>query len=112
MDWRTVEVLGYAHFTGKGYRILVSLVDNNGYDFVAERGGQFVRVNVKLAGFSNGGWRISLSGRRRRDRPTVGEVDVYLAYVPTLQRFIELPGDFLQHGKSRRIPSALLNGAP
>ena len=114
MDWQTVELLGYAHFSKKGYRILVSLVRNESYDFVAEKDGEFIRVNVKTAGLKDKrdvrSWSISqASAGSSTVRKNFGKVDVYLAYLPEQAMFVELPGDFLSSGnsKSRHIPRHL-----
>ena len=110
MAWRVVEVLGYAYYVSKGYRILHPLVEAHGYDFVAEKNGEFVRVNVKQAYKRQMGstpsWCISMAGKS--NVPTHPAVDVFLAYIPTVGRFIELPGDFFEgvSGRSRRIPVA------
>ena len=113
MKWETVELLGYAHYSELGYRILVPVVRNDGYDFVAERDGEFVRVNVELAGLKDSkdptSWSVSqASAASASHRKTAPECDVFLAFLPDQQRFIELPGDFLSGGnsKSRRIPVA------
>lgn len=118
MDWQTVETMGYAYYSARGYRVLIPVVRTNAYDFVAEKNGQFVRVNVKLAGLKDNkrpdSWSISSSGNKSEDnRKQMREwVDIYLAYLPHQQRFIELPGDFLSGGnsKARRIPQSLLTG--
>lgn len=113
MEWQEVEMLGYTHFASKGYRILIPLVSNEGYDFVAEKEGEFVRVNVKKAGLKDKrdprSWSISQSSggcSTSRDRQSV---DVYLTWMPEQKRFIEIEGGFLNGGnsKSRRIPSSL-----
>lgn len=111
MNWETVELLGYAYFSELGYRILVPAVRNDGYDFVAERDGEFVRVNVKLAGLKDSrdphSWSISqASASSATHRSSPPKCDVLLAYLPDQRRFVELPGDFLNCGnsKSRRIP--------
>lgn len=113
MDWQTVELLGYAYYSERGYRVLVALVRNDGYDFVAEKDGEFVRVNVKVAGLKDktnfNSWSISqASGAAARHRAKA-PCDVFLTYLPEQQRFIELPGDFLCIGnsKSRRVPKEM-----
>lgn len=116
MDWQTVETMGYAYYSGRGYRVLIPVVRTNAYDFVAEKNGQFIRVNVKLAGLkdkkSPDSWSISSTGNKSEiNRKQMRDwVDVYLAYMPHQNRFIELPGDFLSGGnsKARRIPRSFL----
>jgi hypothetical protein len=114
LDWQTVELLGQAHYSQKGYRVLVPLVSSHGYDFVAERRGEFIRVNVKMAGLKNraipNSWSISQAGGASKGkRDTSGLVDVYLVYLPHQSRFIEMSGDFLDGGnsKSKQIPRHL-----
>jgi len=115
MDWQTIELKGYAYYSDLGYRILVALVDNHFYDFVAEKDGTFIRVNVKTAGLKDknqpNSWSISqASGSYTAPRNSKGEVDVYLVWFPPKQCFIEIDGDFFADGnsKSKRIPKELL----
>ena len=108
MDWKTVEILGYTHFAKDGYRILISLVDNHCYDFVAEKDCKFIRVNVKVAGLRDkkepDSWSISKAGRGS-DLP-----DVFLVWLPDRELFIELPGDVWGERTSKivRIPKQYL----
>lgn len=119
MDWQSVELLGYSYYSSQGYRILTSLVRNDAYDFVAEKDGKFIRVNVKQAGLKDknipNSWCISqasgaFDNAAAKGKRKVSEVDVYLAYLPETGRFIELPGDFFDGvaSKSRLIPKHLL----
>jgi len=116
MRWEVVELMGYAYFAELGYRIFVPLVRGDGYDFIAEQNGLFLRVNVKLAGLKDksdqNSWSISqasgsIQNSPRRDKTTC---DIFLTYLPFSNRFIELPGSFLDSGnsKSKRIPKELL----
>jgi len=113
MNWQTIELLGYAYYSDRGYRILVPVVRNEGYDFVAEKDGGFLRVNVKVAGLKDksnpNSWSISQASGGSSGHSTKSPCDVYLAYLPEHQRFIELPGSFLSAGnsKSRRIPKEM-----
>ena len=114
MDWQTVEMLGYTYFSQKGFRILVPLVDNSGYDFVAEKDGVYKRVNVKVAGIKDparkNSWSISMASGSKKDLDKDQKTDIYLAYVPPTGKFIELPGDFFKgsRSKSRCIPIKLI----
>jgi hypothetical protein len=114
MDWQTAEILGYAYYAERGYRVLVPVVRNEGYDFVAEKDGEFVRVNVKVAGLKDkadsGSWSISQASGSFTAHSVKSPCDVFLAYLPDQQRFIELPGSFLDSGnsKSRRLPKEML----
>ncbi|WP_353847378.1 group I intron-associated PD-(D/E)XK endonuclease [Pseudomonas sp.] len=119
MDWQTVELLGYTHYSSQGFTILTALVRNDGYDFVAEKDGDFIRVNVKCAGLKDktnpDSWCISeASGSKvcasRNGRAKKSKVDVYLTYLPQHGRFLELPGDFFDGSvsKSKRIPKHFL----
>lgn len=114
--WQTVEMMGYAHFSEKGYRIFVPLVVNYGYDFVAEKDGEFIKVNVKLAGLKSradgNSWSISQAGGSFTNEPKEEKykIDVYLAYLPEpFNKFVELPGDFFEGtvSKSKAIPRKL-----
>lgn len=113
MNWQTIELLGYAYYSERGYRVLVSLVRNDGYDFVAEKDGEFVRVNVKVAGLKDktdsNSWSISQSSGVASGHSTKAPCDVFLTYLPEQQRFIEVSGSFLNAGnsKSRRLPKEM-----
>lgn len=117
MEWKTVEIMGYAYYSKKGYRILVSLADNYGYDFIAEKDGEYVKVNVKLAGLKSANkypnsWAISNAGRGNwRAKLLETNCDVFLVWLPHQERFIELNGDFFHdsNSKSKLIPKDLLN---
>lgn len=104
INWKVVEAKGYAHYVEQGYRVLVSLIDNSGYDFVTEFDGEFKRVNVKMAGLKNKrdarSWSISRSGSSAvvDDGATC---DIFLVYLPSVDRFIELTGDFFEGSRSR-----------
>ena len=105
MNWQIKEVEGYAYFMERGYRVSVPIVDISGYDFIAERDGKFLRVNVKVAGLKNpkdrNSWAISKSGAS-----SDATCDVFLVYLPHKETFIELPGSYF-HGSSskcKRIP--------
>ena len=116
MNWQTIELLGYAHYSERGYRVLVALVRNDGYDFVAEKDGEFVRVNVKVAGLKDKSnptsWSISQASGGASGHSKKAPCDVFLTYLPEQQRFTELPGTFLSSGnsKSRRLPKEVFSG--
>lgn len=98
MEWRAIESEGFGHFIRKGWRVLISPFDIACYDFVAEKDGMFVRVNVKMASHNRGSYVITRSGRAaHRVDP-----DLYLAWIPDKQAFIEVPGP-LMRGKSMRL---------
>lgn len=110
--WQAIELMGFAHYADKGYRILVSLIDNSGFDFVAYKDDSFNRVCVHKAGLKDhsdpNSWSIARSGSSSDDsRPTC---DTHLVWLPHQKRFIELERDFLSavSSKSRRIPKHLL----
>ena len=111
MDWRTAELAGYQYYSAKGYRILVSLVHSDTYDFVAEKEGTFLKVNVKVAGLKTpsnpNSWSISKSGSQKAS--VHYDCDVYLVWLPHKEQFIELSGDFFDgtKSKSRQIPVKL-----
>ncbi len=116
-QWETKELLGYAYYSERGYRILIPLVKNRGYDFVAEKDGKFIRVNVKVAGLKDKtrkkDWSISLaggSGYITQNKRNGLYVDVYLVCLPDKKEFIELPGDFFADvvSKCKRIPKEFL----
>ena len=113
MEWEVVELMGYAHYAKLGYRILTPLVKNDGYDFVAEKDGSFIRVNVKLAGKKSrkieNSWSISIaSGSNNRINKVV--CDIFLVMLPHKCVFIELPGDFFvgSKSKSKLIPRQMI----
>ena len=116
MDWHVAELLGYAYYAERGYRVLAPLVRNDGYDFVAEKDGQFIRVNVKMAGLKDknqpNSWAISKASGAAANTSNVIKTacDVFLVYVPVLSMFVELPGTFLDGGnsKSKRLPKELV----
>lgn len=114
-DWKSIELLGYTHYSKKGYKILIQLVGNSGYDFVAEKDGEFIRVNVKMAGLKRknnpNSWCIALSGATDvYNKPKLNPVDIYLAWIENQQRFIELPNTFFDGYKTKqvRIPKEIL----
>ena len=103
-NWKAVEAAGYAYYIEKGYRVLISLIDNSGSDFVVELDGIFRRVNVKVAGLKNkkdkGSWSISRSGYSNvvDTGPTC---DLFLVYLPHKNSFIEIHGNFFDGARSR-----------
>lgn len=107
MNWDTIELKGYSYYSEKGYRILIPLIHNNGYDFVAEKDGEFLRVNVKTAGpkdpSQGDSWAISKSGAQGKE-----SCDIYLVWHPTDEKFIELDGNFLEGHKCRRLPKHMI----
>jgi len=112
-SWEVVELMGYAYYAEKGFRILVPLVNNKGYDFVAEKDGKFIRVNVKLAGLkskklSSKSWSISTSGATT-DRDIVC-CDEYLVFLPHKKQFITVPGNFFVGSttKAKLLPKCLV----
>jgi hypothetical protein len=116
MDWQTAELSGYAYYSRLGYRIFVPLVSNQGYDFIAEKDGTFLRVNVKVAGLkdraSRTSWSISVASGSNTSIGKRHDIkcDVFLVYLPATGNFIELPGSFFATGnsKSKLIPKHLL----
>lgn len=117
-DWRTVEMMGYTYYSSKGYRILVSLVDNHIYNFVAEKSGKFLRINVVQAYLNHrdrpNSWAISRAAstlsKEDYDATISEKLDIYLAWLPHQERFIELDVDFFANSKSkhRLIPKDLM----
>ena len=98
--WQTLEALGAAYYIEKGYSVLVPFGDRTYYDFVVEKDGKCLRVNVKKAYRDRGSYRISLSGSAIGIERKAS-VDVYLAVIPERNCFIELGGDFFDQSKSR-----------
>jgi len=117
MDWKTIELLGFTYYSEQGYRILIPLVSSEGYDFVAEKAGQYLRVNVKKAGLKDPNkphsWSISKASgvsSNKQHNPDKLPVDVFLAYFPApYNKFVPLPGGFFtgSNTKAKRIPVAL-----
>lgn len=114
MDWETIELLGYAYYAKRGYRILISLIKFSGYDFVIEKEGNFARVNVKTCGLKDrrdpNSWCIMQAGYTYAHPEKNYPADLYLAWLPDKGDFIELPGTFFDKtkSKSRRIPKSLI----
>ena len=116
MDWRIAELMGYAYYAGKGYRIFVPLICGDGYDFIAEKSGKMLRVNVKVSGLKDKtdtmSWSISQASGSKSNASRQNKVpcDIFLVYMPGQNQFIELSGDFFSYGnsKSRRIPKKIL----
>ncbi|WP_096200667.1 group I intron-associated PD-(D/E)XK endonuclease [Bacillus sp. FJAT-45350] len=106
-DWKLVEIKGITYFSERGYSILFKIADNEGYDFVIERNGEFKRINVKVA-FNDkvkvNSWSISAPGNKTW-RYKQYSVDIYLVWLPDKEKFIELDGTFLDgiNSKSRTI---------
>jgi hypothetical protein len=109
MRWETIEVMGAAHYMEQGFVVCRPIVQSPGYDFIIERDEKCYRVNVKKAGIRNKdrpyGWSINGSSKHTN-------CDIYLAWVPPLEKFIELPGDFFDgvKSKNRNIPKELIYG--
>jgi hypothetical protein len=117
--WDAVEIKGYDYYASRGYRVLVSLVKNSGFDFVAEKDNKYIKVNVKVAGRKNkrspNSWSISkASGGLNAGVDRINyDVDIYLVWLPHKEFFIELPSDFLHitNSKSRCIPKHFIEHA-
>ena len=114
MDWKTVELSGYTHYSEQGYRILIPLVSGEGFDFVAEKNAEYVRVNVKCAGLktkkASNSWAISVSSGGGNKNIDEIKCDVFLVWLPAHKKFIEIGGDFFigSKSKSKLIPKHLL----
>lgn len=67
--------------------VLMPFGDNQRYDLVLERGGEFIRVQVKTGRLKDGVVRFqtcssgSTTGHKKK-RPYVGEVDCFAVYCP------------------------------
>lgn len=105
MKWQTVEALGLAFYVEKGYRVLTPLIEAHDYDFAIDKDSKIQTVNVKKAYYASG-WAISKSGSNKAD----AKVDIFLAFLPVQQVFIELDGSFFDGiaGKVRKIPVAII----
>lgn len=103
-DWVSIELLGYTYYSKRGYRILVPLVINKGYDFIAEKEGEFIKVNVKSAHKHGSNWCISTSMCETKQGT---QCDIFLAWLPEKNKFIELPGDFFKKSRMARISTSL-----
>lgn len=104
MNWEAAELYGQAYYAEKGFHILTPQVRLADYDFVAEKDGKFLRVNVKVAGLHHGSWQISSARTLNRER----QLDVILVWLSPVGRFLELPGSFLEGRKTRVIPRDLI----
>lgn len=103
--------MGYTYYTAKGYRILLPILDQSHYDFVAEKQGEFIRVNVKLAKieqhFKNGNTKYSIYSAGSRKRELV-KADVLLSWLPDRGRFVEVPAEMMNGRSVLKIPQNLL----
>lgn len=110
MNWQVKEVEGYTYFMKRGYRVSVPIVDTSGYDFIAERDGTCLRVNVKVAGLKDAkqkdSWSITKAGASKDKE---AKCDIFLVYLPHKEIFIEIPGNYLDSGASscKRISKLL-----
>lgn len=106
------ELRAYAHYIEQGYRVLTDVIDTSVFDLVTYKNGVFRTVNVKLATPKGNGWSINKAGSTGAMTGTLPDPDVYLAWLPEHERFIELPGNFFASTgpktKSKTIPKALL----
>lgn len=117
-SWASVEMMGYAYYSDKGYRILISLVDNSIYNFVAEKSGVFLRVNVVQAFINDkskpNSWAVSRAATTLTSHDYHSKIedmlDIYLVWLPNVSKFIELDADFFKgtNSKKKLIPKALL----
>ena len=114
MDWKTTELRGYTYYSKKGYKILISLISSYAYDFVIEKEGKFTTVNVKHAGLKDkkdlNSWSIALGGGYNDFPVSKKVVDIYLVWLDSHNKFIEINGDFFIGSNSRckRIPKKYL----
>lgn len=114
MNWEAIELLGQAHYSALGYKILVPLGREENYDFIAKRGEEYVKINVKVAFNKDRSrpncWSIARSGTqiKRKKACVIYEVDFYLAWIPRKKRFVQVPGDFLNGRGRRHIPQRLI----
>lgn len=114
MDWKTIELSGYAYYSARGYRILIPLVSGEGFDFVAHKDNEYIQVNVKCAGLKSkkipNSWSISVSSGGGNKSINAAKCDVFLVWLPVHEKFIEIDGDFFigSKSKSKLIPKHLL----
>ena len=110
--WTSIELLGYTYFSEKKWNVCTPLVRDPGYDFIAEKQGKTLRVNVKLAGLKDkrqaNSWSISVASGNGKQFPLTTDVrvDIFLVWLPSKEKFIELPNDFFNgsNSKSKHIP--------
>ena len=110
--WQEIELLGMHYYLAGGWRVLTPLIETHDYDFVVEKDAVFKRINVKLAGYkSPNQLAISQASGSAGKKKHHSNVDEYLVYIPNQDRFITLPGDYLQAtvSKSRGIQVKYLN---
>ncbi|MBA7678148.1 hypothetical protein ES703_86419 [subsurface metagenome] len=122
-EWSNVELSGYLHYSQQGYRILVPLVIQKGYDFAIEKNGRFKRINVKKAWTNHSREKAAYyiltnmhKAKKYQDLPLPEalkvlkkDCDLYLIWLPGHNKFIETTPDFLiwTRGKRCRIPPEL-----
>jgi len=122
-SWKAIEALGYTYYLEKGYKVFIPIIELLCCDFIVEKKGKFIRVNVKKAGLKNkkskNSWSVSISSPRfddtmekvkRKIEFLERNIDIYLVYLPFSKSFIELKGDFFigSNSKSKLIPKDLL----
>lgn len=82
-----------AAFLRSGETILMPFGDNKRYDLVLDRGGQFVRVQVKTGRIRNGAvhFKTCSSDRDARVACYLGEADLFAVYCPGNHRVYVIP---------------------
>ncbi len=114
---QVAEITALGYYAALGYRILLPLVDGEGYDFVAEKAGKFTRINVKVAcrvsTTTHSYWRVSLCAGGDRNRSAAECVDVFLVWVPSPRNeFIELGKAEVAGKRSCYITDKHIKAAP
>jgi hypothetical protein len=95
MNGDTTELLMAARLKQSGYEVSIPVSGSCRYDLVAEKDGEFLRVQVKTARYSNGGIKFKChSGNGvKRDRMgyTKEDIDIFMVFEPTEEQIFWIP---------------------
>jgi hypothetical protein len=93
-------------FLRRGYRVLLPQGANHRYDLVLDLGDRFLRVQCKTAWIHNGcvefatqSVRCNMSGAFTRGYD--GEIDLFMAYCPQLDKFYAVPVEIAPPARCR-----------
>jgi len=86
------ELAFTSHLIEKGYTVLTPINHNSSYDLVTEKGGKFIRIQVKYRAPVNGTLRVELCRPMRNTKKyTERDVDAMGLYNPVSHKFYLIP---------------------
>ncbi len=89
------EAIILAEFLKRGEIVLMPFGDNERYDIVLDRDGEFIRVQCKTARYIKGCVEFSTSSsqthRGRGHQNYIGQADLFAAYCPALDKVYLVP---------------------